>query len=260
MEKVTSMEPAEITEALKEIKTLKNISCEEAQTLSHMIEPLKQSDDPKLVQEVISTIDYLSKFEEGLDKHTVSSHSTEKHEETESILKDSLKSNFSNASEEELPPFSSNHSTEDNNITDQNLNLKDRVFAIWQNYFPKLFHFFKSNLEKAIPMLLANLILLLVISFWLAQKHNLPQFEYRVIYFGDGGEGRLGADAIKYRKITPATYELDALGSSGWELVSTYLETETSYPNFGDNNYVTGIQPNIRPQRLVCIFRRVKIK
>jgi len=50
--------------------------------------------------------------------------------------------------------------------------------------------------------------------------------------------------------------QLTSLGSQGWELVSSYLEMETSYVNFGKNEYVTGIQPNIRPQSVICIFKR----
>jgi len=40
------------------------------------------------------------------------------------------------------------------------------------------------------------------------------------------------------------------------ELVDSYLEMETVHPNFGDSRYVTGLQPNVRPQRLVLIFER----
>jgi hypothetical protein len=40
-------------------------------------------------------------------------------------------------------------------------------------------------------------------------------------------------------------------------LATSYLEMETSHPNFGNDTYVTGLQANIRPQRAILIFKRV---
>jgi hypothetical protein len=52
----------------------------------------------------------------------------------------------------------------------------------------------------------------------------------------------------------------DELGDEGWELVTCYLENETAFPNLGArSDLVTGIRVNIRPQRLVCLFKRQKI-
>ena len=59
-----------------------------------------------------------------------------------------------------------------------------------------------------------------------------------------------------YKTIPEFSSRLSVRGQSGWELVDTFLEHETSHPNFGTNDYVTGLQPNIRPQRLVLIFKR----
>jgi hypothetical protein len=50
--------------------------------------------------------------------------------------------------------------------------------------------------------------------------------------------------------------DLDSLGSEGWELVSTYLEMETAFFNFGESNLHTGIKENVRPQAVVAIFKR----
>ena len=50
--------------------------------------------------------------------------------------------------------------------------------------------------------------------------------------------------------------ELSILGNEGWELVGTFLEEETTHPNYGSSEYVTGLQPNIRPQRVVMIFKK----
>jgi hypothetical protein len=50
--------------------------------------------------------------------------------------------------------------------------------------------------------------------------------------------------------------DLAILGNEGWELVGTFLEMETTHPNYGNSEYVTGLQPNIRPQKAVMIFKK----
>jgi hypothetical protein len=52
--------------------------------------------------------------------------------------------------------------------------------------------------------------------------------------------------------------ELDSFGREGWELVSTYLEMETAFFNFGKSDLHTGIKENMRPQAVVAIFKRPK--
>jgi len=62
--------------------------------------------------------------------------------------------------------------------------------------------------------------------------------------------------AGKFASISISVSDLAPLGLEGWELVSTSLEMETAYPNFGNASYVTGLQQNVRPQKLICIFKR----
>lgn len=89
---------------------------------------------------------------------------------------------------------------------------------------------------------------------WL-ESHDL-RYEYKVLAVMSEGHERTGETAMKYAAITPSDTELSALGAEGWEIVGSYLELETAYPNFGDSKYVTGLQPNIRPQRAVILLRR----
>ena len=64
---------------------------------------------------------------------------------------------------------------------------------------------------------------------------------------------KLFTKRISTEKINSTLLEMKV---QGWELVDSFLEHETSHPNFGKEDYVTGIQPNIRPSRLVLIFKR----
>ena len=82
------------------------------------------------------------------------------------------------------------------------------------------------------------------------------RYEYKVVAIPSQGHERKGSAALAVASIDPSEAELTSLGSAGWELAGSYLEIETAYPNFGDDKYVTGLQPNIRPQRLVLVFRR----
>ena len=46
------------------------------------------------------------------------------------------------------------------------------------------------------------------------------------------------------------------MGKEGWELVSTYTETATAFPNFGNSDYVTGIRDNTRTSVVNFVFKR----
>ena len=52
------------------------------------------------------------------------------------------------------------------------------------------------------------------------------------------------------------TAMLNKMGKEGWELVSTYTETATAFPNFGNSDYVTGIRDNTRTSVVNFVFKR----
>lgn len=83
------------------------------------------------------------------------------------------------------------------------------------------------------------------------------KWEYKVLSVSSERYSRTGTDAGKSTTASPSESELNKLGLEGWELVASYLEMETAHPNFGNESYVTGLQPNIRPQRSVLIFKRL---
>ena len=51
----------------------------------------------------------------------------------------------------------------------------------------------------------------------------------------------------------------DTLGSKGQELVDVYTEMETVHPNFGNDKYVSGLQPNMRTSNVIYVFKRPRI-
>jgi hypothetical protein len=86
-----------------------------------------------------------------------------------------------------------------------------------------------------------------------------PQWEYKkLVFLTDKRHDRTGFGALSYSSIQLDESRLESMGSKGWELATSYLEMETAFPNFGKEDYVTGLQPNIRPQSLVLIFKRPK--
>jgi hypothetical protein len=64
------------------------------------------------------------------------------------------------------------------------------------------------------------------------------------------------ADDSSTRKVNLDLPELQNLGAEDWEVAGLWLEHETVHPNFGKTEYVTGLQPNVRPSRLVVLLKR----
>ncbi|MDV6373662.1 hypothetical protein [Deinococcus arenicola] len=69
--------------------------------------------------------------------------------------------------------------------------------------------------------------------------------------------GQGGVTSASDQDIELDDAQLAALGLQGWELVSTITELETTHTNFGNSQYVTGLQPNIRADRAVLVFKRL---
>lgn len=114
------------------------------------------------------------------------------------------------------------------------------------------------------------LILLILIGFGFplfAFFQPVGRWEYKVVEFTPdplsslastlaGKSSRTGTEALR-----PATIQIDAarlqsLGDDGWEMVGSFLEMETAFPNLGNDDYVTGLRENVRPQKAVLIFKR----
>jgi len=67
-------------------------------------------------------------------------------------------------------------------------------------------------------------------------------------------------EATKFgaNKFDVTDESLNLFGKDGWELVSVLEKTETVHPNFGNDQYVSGLQPNVRTAEINFVFKRKK--
>lgn len=77
------------------------------------------------------------------------------------------------------------------------------------------------------------------------------EWEYRVMDFPAERAGDLSP-----RSVNVDITDLQAAGKNGWEIVGQWVEHETVFPNFGKNEYVTGLQPNFRTSKLSILLKR----
>jgi hypothetical protein len=114
-------------------------------------------------------------------------------------------------------------------------------------------HTLNSSIQSTLVVLLLALIFALLA--W-NSIHREVKYEYKVLEFMSTTNDRTGAGASDFASIQVSESQLATLGAEGWELVDSLLEVETAFPNFGNSQYVTGLQPNVRPQRAVLLFKR----
>ena len=81
----------------------------------------------------------------------------------------------------------------------------------------------------------------------------LPSYEYKVVEW-------IGTSYSKSDSNKFSNSEIQKLLNQykDWELVDVIEVTETVHPNFGNSEYVTGLQPNVRTQKLQLILRKRK--
>ena len=96
----------------------------------------------------------------------------------------------------------------------------------------------------------ALLVALIVLAIFASRD-----WEYKVVTL-TSGLSRTGSEAFEISTLVPSDESLNAYGKDGWELVSTHIEMETAHPNYGNDDYGSGLQPNVRPQRLVMFLKR----
>ncbi len=82
-----------------------------------------------------------------------------------------------------------------------------------------------------------------------------PNWEYKIVTV-KGAEKE--ASKFDSKKFIISNDSLNQFGKDGWELVDVYPTTETVHPNFGNSEYVTGMQPNVRSSEINFVFKRKK--
>lgn len=122
-----------------------------------------------------------------------------------------------------------------------------------------------SFLSKAQGYILIGLVCVAVgLLAWSIFK-PAPKYAYKVVSVQAQFNNRATDNVINQKNaadlgstsVNLKDEELSVLGNEGWELVGTFLELETTHPNYGNSEYVTGLQPNIRPQKAVLLFKKL---
>lgn len=116
----------------------------------------------------------------------------------------------------------------------------------------------KGNLGSIIVILLGILV---VLSAIIAVAMIFPaKWEYKAVKV----TGKNIGDDYKMQKFFAKKLQEDDITSrlnlkfSDWELVGTITEIETVHPNFGKDDYHTGIKSNTRSGDTILIFKRRK--
>ncbi len=79
------------------------------------------------------------------------------------------------------------------------------------------------------------------------------KYEYKTIEM----EAKTGVyEDFSSTTLPDPTSELNRLGAEGWELVGVYTGTNSAFPNFGKDEYVTGIRTNTRTSSVNFVLKR----
>ena len=97
--------------------------------------------------------------------------------------------------------------------------------------------------------------LILIAFLGLSASSCTSNWEYKVVTV-KGTEKE--ASKFDPKKFDVSDESLNLFGKEGWKLVDVYPTTETVHPNFGNNEYVTGMQPNVRSSEINFVFKRKK--
>lgn len=91
------------------------------------------------------------------------------------------------------------------------------------------------------------------------KSEKLPEWEYKTFQIGPALYEDLEAiDNAWGTNLPNPSQKLNELGKQGWELVGVYTEITTSYPNFGNEEYHTGIKTNTKTRRVNFVLKRPK--
>lgn len=101
-------------------------------------------------------------------------------------------------------------------------------------------------MKKSIFIIFVSLLFVSCSSDW----------EYKIVTVQ--GEKQETTSKFQANNFNITDETLNFYGKDGWELVGVYEKIETVHPNFGNEDYVTGLQPNVRTSELNFVFKREK--
>lgn len=112
-----------------------------------------------------------------------------------------------------------------------------------------------ANFPLWLVIILSGILLVNIISLGISCLPLVSEYEYKAVrIYGDDVNSKM--EDFFPKKIDEFTLERTLNSDPEWELVDIITETETIYPNFGNDDYVTGIQPNIRTRSVILLLRR----
>lgn len=95
-----------------------------------------------------------------------------------------------------------------------------------------------------------KILFCLLTSFFLVSCGS-NTWEYKVVSVKGEDAGKFSPTELKV-----TNENLNSIGKDGWELVGIYTTNETVHPNFGNEEYVSGLQPNVRTNSVNLVFKR----
>lgn len=98
-----------------------------------------------------------------------------------------------------------------------------------------------------------NFIFISIVSLGLLSCSD--KWEYKLVVVKAKEQDVAKFESNKFEVTDDA---LNLFGKDGWELVSVFEKTETVHPNFGNDQYVSGLQPNVRTAEIDFVFKRKK--
>lgn len=101
-----------------------------------------------------------------------------------------------------------------------------------------------------------TLPLLLAVLLAVGCGTSKPKWEYKTLVISSKGDA--APSEREARTMALKDDQLNTLGDDGWELVGCWPETETMFPNFGSDEYHTGIKSNTRTSKVALVFKRAK--
>lgn len=109
-------------------------------------------------------------------------------------------------------------------------------------------------MKKLMPLIGIIVLAALGLTSCAKKEEDVTQkWEYKIIQ----SDGTSFSDFYSKIILLPEE-ELNSLGEEGWELVDVYTRIETVHPNFGNEKYVVGIQPNTRTSSVYYVLKRPK--